>query len=213
MKRRNLVGLGIAGTLVLAAGAVVVAAPWQSDSEIAPNAELVKVQKTSFEITTNATGELEAKEQIEIRSQVETASSIVEIVPEGSIVAKGDVLVRLNTASLQDQIDEEMVRVESALADVEAADNALKIQLSENDSRLRAGQMRVELADLALKQWRDGDVEKRRKELQLAIEQAERQLRRLRDRYERSEELLTEGWLLHFWSGRTHLQARVVLSG
>lgn len=195
MKRRNLVGMGIAATLVLAAGAVVVAAPWQSDGETAPNAELVKVQKTSFEITTNATGELEAKEQIEIRSQVETASSIVEIVPEGSIVAKGDVLVRLNTASLQDQIDEEMVRVESALADVEAADNALKIQLSENDSRLRAGQMRVELADLALKQWRDGDVEKRRKELQLAIEQAERQLRRLLDRYERSEELLTEGFV------------------
>lgn len=195
MKRRNLFGMGIAAALVLAAGAVVVAAPWQSDSETAPSSELVRVQKTSFEITTNATGELEAKEQIEIRSQVETASSIVEIVPEGSIVAKGDVLVRLNTASLQDQIDEEMVRVESALADVEAADNALKIQLSENDSRLRAGQMRVELADLALKQWRDGDVQKRRTELQLAIEQAERQLRRLRDRYERSEELLKEGFV------------------
>lgn len=193
--RRLLVGLSVVG-VVIAAGVVAVAVkPWQSNDQPASSAELVSAQRLSFEITTNAMGELEASEQIEIRSQLDTASTIVEIVPEGTIVERGDVLVKLNTNALQTQIDEEMLRVEAAQADVDAADSALQIQISENDSRLRAAEMRVDLAQLALMQWQEGDVTKRRQDLQLAIEQAERQLRRLRDRFERSEELLKEGFV------------------
>ncbi len=194
MKKTSIVGLAVGG-LVIAAGAAAFVGIWQSQDASGPAIDLASAEVTAFEITTNATGELEAKEQIEIRSELETQSTIVEIVDEGVVVEKGDVLVRLNTASIQDQIDEELVRVESAKADVEAAINAEKIQISENASQLRSGQMRLDIAELALKQWRDGDVVKREKDLQLAIEQAERQLKRLRDRFMRSEELLKEGFV------------------
>ncbi len=194
MKRLLSVSIGLAA-LVALAGAAVVIKPWDSGSSDSRSSDLAAAHRTGFEITTNATGELEAKEQIEIRSKLETQSTIVEVVAEGTLVTKGEVLVKLNTASIQDQIDEEMVRVESARADVEAAVNAEKIQISENQSRLRAGQMRLDIAELALQQWRDGDVVKKRQDLTLSIEQAERQLKRLRDRFERSEELLTEGFV------------------
>ncbi len=194
MKRLLSVSIGIAA-LVALAGAAVVIKPWDSGSSESRSSDLAPAHRTGFEMTTNATGELEAKEQIEIRSKLETQSTIVEVVDEGTLVNKGDVLVKLNTASIQDQIDEELVRVESSRADVEAAVNAEKIQISENDSRLRAGQMRLDIAELALQQWRDGDVVKQRQNLTLSIEQAQRQLKRLRDRFERSEELLTEGFV------------------
>ncbi len=194
MKRLLGLSIGVATVVVLGAAAMVVK-PWDGGDSNDDATDLASVQRTGFEITTNATGELEAKEQIEIRSKLETQSTIVEVVAEGTLVSEGDVLVKLNTSSIQEKIDEELVRVESSRADVEAAENALKIQISENESRLRAGQMRVDIAQLALEQWRDGDVVKKRKDLQLSIEQAERQLKRLSDRFDRSEELLTEGFV------------------
>lgn len=194
MKRVLGLSIGVVAVVVLGAAAMVVK-PWNSGETESKASDLASVQRIGFEITTNATGELEAKDQIEIRSKLETQSTIVEVVAEGSLVSKGDVLVKLNTASIQEKIDEELVRVETARASVEEAENALKIQISENESRLRAGQMRVDIAELALKQWRDGDVVKKRKDLQLAIDQAQRQLKRLSDRFDRSEELLKEGFV------------------
>ncbi len=149
----------------------------------------------SFDITTTAMGELEAANQVEIRSELDTPAGIIEIVPEGTVVKKGDLLVQLNAETLQNQIDQQTLEVEQARANVTAAENALKIQLSENDSRTRAGQLKVELAQLALKQWEDGDVPKKRASLQLEIDQAQRDLKRLSELFERSEKLLKQGFL------------------
>lgn len=149
----------------------------------------------SFDITTTAMGELEAANQVEIRSELDTPAGIIEIAPEGSIVKKGDLLVQLNAETLQTQIDQQTLEVEQARANVTAAENALKIQLSENDSRTRDGQLKVELAQLALKQWEDGDVPKKRASLQLEIDQAQRDLNRLSELFERSEQLLKQGFL------------------
>jgi len=149
----------------------------------------------SFDITTTAMGELAARHQIELRSQLDTRAGIVEIVPEGTVVKKGDLLVQLNAEELQDQIDQQKLEVERAQADVTAAEAALTIQLSENESKKRAGQLKVDLAKLALQQWRDGEVVKTRKQLQLDIEQADRDLTRLKEQFERSVSLLAEGFL------------------
>ena len=149
----------------------------------------------SFDITTTAMGELEARNQVDIRSELDTSAGIIEIVPEGTVVKKGDLLIQLNAQTLQTQIDQQVLEVERARADVTAAENALKIQLSENDSRARAGQLKVDLAQLALKQWQDGEVPKTRARLELEIDQATRDLERLKKLFARSEGLLTKGFL------------------
>lgn len=157
--------------------------------------DMARVERGAFSITTTSMGELEARKQIELRSELDARADIVEIVPEGTVAKEGDVLVRLNTEELQEQIDQQTLEVERALADVVAAENALKIQLSENESRERAGKLKLELAELALAQWRDGEVVKTRAQHKLDIEQAERNLRRLREKFERSEQLLAKGFV------------------
>lgn len=198
-------GAGLVKVLAASAAVLLVAAGgiWAfargddggADVRAAGALDMSRVERGSFDIRTTAMGELEARKQIELRSELDTRAGIVEIISEGTVVKKGDVLVRLNAEELQDQIDEQKLDVERAQADVTAAEAALTIQLSENESRRRAGELSVELARLALQQWREGEVVKTRAGHKLEIEQAERDLKRLKERFERSEALLAEGFL------------------
>src|SRR5262249_2078896 len=115
--------------------------------------EVFTVAKTSFDIATTSSGELEAKKQIEIRSKLESQCNIVEIVPEGTSVKAGTVLVRLNSDQLQTKIQQESVDVESAKSDAEAALTAHQIQEKDNESKLDAAQVKLTLAELSLSQW------------------------------------------------------------
>ncbi|MEA5557666.1 efflux RND transporter periplasmic adaptor subunit [Nodularia spumigena] len=163
------------------------------DEQATADTALARVQ--SFDITTTATGDLQARKQVEIRSQLESQSTIVEIVPEGAIVRQGDVLVRLKSDQIQTQIEEEVLRVESARAELVAAENSYEIQVSQNESTIRDSQLKLDLARLALDQWSKGDVEKQRQQLELSLEKAERDLNRLVEKFERSEELYEQGFL------------------
>ncbi|QKK07149.1 MAG: HlyD family efflux transporter periplasmic adaptor subunit [Planctomycetota bacterium] len=193
----RVVGVSAAVLLVAAGGIWALNRDGEASAEMraVSNVDLGRVELLSFPINTTAIGELEARNQIEIRSELDETSEIVEIVEEGRVVRKGDLLVKLNAEALQDEIDDDTLEVEQARADVTARENALKIQLSDNESRRRAGELNVELAQLALSQWRSGDVVKMRSSHKLDIEQAERDLKRLKEKFERSEELVAEGFL------------------
>ena len=80
--------------------------PASSDPDSLPTSDTAEITKASFDITTVATGELEAKKQIEIRSRVEQQAVIQEVIAEGTKVKEGDVLVRLNADRIQTAIDE-----------------------------------------------------------------------------------------------------------
>ena len=193
----RVVGVSAAVLLVAAGGIWALNRDGEASAEMraVSSVDLGRVELLSFPINTTAIGELEARNQIEIRSELDETSEIVEIVEEGRVVRKGDLLVKLNAEALQDEIDDDTLEVEQARADVTARENALKIQLSDNESRRRAGELNVELAQLALSQWRSGDVVKMRSSHKLDIEQAERDLKRLKEKFERSEELVAEGFL------------------
>lgn len=189
-----------AALLVLMAGAAVsleLAGCGKSDeaqaAQVASDRTVVRTQ--SFSITTVALGELESRNAIEIRNKVETRTDIVEIVPEGVHVKKGDLLVRLNSDALETQIQEETLRVESARADKIAAENALLIQDSDNASKMSKALLDVEIAKLTLQQWIDGDVKTREQALALKLERSDRELRRLVERVERSEKLYAQQFL------------------
>lgn len=193
----RVVGVSAAVLLVAAGGIWMVNRDGENAAEMraVSNVDLGRVELLSFPINTTAIGELEARNQIEIRSELDKTSEIVEIVDEGKVVRKGDLLVKLNAEALQDEIDDDTLEVEQARADVTARENALQIQLSDNESRRRAGELKVELAQLALAQWRSGEVVKMQSGHKLDIEQAERDLKRLKEKFERSEELVAEGFL------------------
>ena len=192
----------------LAGGLAVVGAAWaalaggctRSDAgtgkaSTALTADRAKVKKASFDITTTASGELEAKNQIEIRSQLEAQSTIVKIVDEGVSVKKGDVLIELNCDKIDSSLLDAQIALEGAKADLTTAENNLKIQETDNSTKSRQAELKVELAKITLEQWEQGEVKKKRQDLALAIEKADRDVKRLREKFDRSKDLLERGFL------------------
>ena len=66
--------------------------------------ELYSVQRGSFDISVPTSGELSAQNRINIHNKLESGAVIIELVDEGSIVSKGDILLRLNDESIKNEI-------------------------------------------------------------------------------------------------------------
>ncbi len=184
-------GLAIGGYLVLRPGP----APVRTGGPSIVTADHAQVKRTSFDITTTAAGELEAKNQIEIRSPLEGEGSIVEVIAEGTKVKKGEVLIRMKTDDLQRRVDEDTLSVESAKADMIAAENGYSIQINDNENRLRQARLKLELAELGLKQWMEGEVKTRRTKLQLDLSRSKLEIDRLAEKLQRSWKLHEQGFL------------------
>lgn len=184
--------------ITLAGAGVGVYAVTRSDDSGAaannPTADLAAARMMSFDIRTTATGELEAASQVELRCRLEQPSTVVSIVDEGSFVAAGTELVRLNSDDLETKLDEELAALEEERAELESARNALAIQESDNQSALEDAELQLRLATLELEQWREGDRVRTLEELTLAVERAERELNRLKEQFERSQELFAQGF-------------------
>lgn len=192
--------IAAAGSVVVTIGVVAVTAgsgpPAASKASTGVPGKAVRssldqyeVTRGDFEITTTATGDLRAKNQIEIRNTLESETTIVEIVAEGTSVTRGDVLVKLNAETIQQRLDEEALALETARASVVEATEAYEIQVSENESSKRAAELKLQLAQLDLDKWRQGEVESKRQELDHALERAEKEEARLREYLDRSRVL------------------------
>lgn len=183
----------VAGVMMLAgAGA---AKPQPTAKTSGTSGDRAVVQRQAFDITTTSIGDLEAKNKIEIRNPLDRNSTIVQIAPEGSRAKKGDLLIQLNIDDTLQKIDEESLRLKSAEAELVSAQNSYEIQVIDNQSKLRQAQLKVELAELALRQWVEGDVKKKQQELDLDMNRAELELERLAEKFSRSQELLKEGFI------------------
>lgn len=178
----------------VAAGGYYLSSQGESATPMA-SAALVSAQIQSFDISATSTGELEAASQVEVTNPLQTRTTIVELVKEGTMVEAGDMLVRLNVDELDTRLRQEELAVVSARNDLEQSESALKIQESENASRLEAAQLRVQLAQLALERWEKGEVAKRREQLRIAREKAERELDRLERKAQKSRELFAQNFL------------------
>ena len=147
-----------------------------------------------FDITTTATGDIRAAKQIEIRNTLDSETTIVEIIPEGSSVKAGAVLVRLNSENIQQRLDEEKLSLESSRAQVVEAEQGYQIQLSENDSARRAADLKLALAKLEFDQWIDGELMSKQQDLEHALERAEKEETRLSEKLDKSNALFSKGY-------------------
>jgi HlyD family secretion protein len=102
----------------LAGGAGLLAAAGRQQPQVTKEqtSDLTQARKQAFDVTTTANGDLQAKNQIELRSTLERESTIQSIIAEGTRVKKGDLVIRLNGDAIQSQIDEQSPRLASARA-------------------------------------------------------------------------------------------------
>lgn len=123
---------------------------------------LYTAKKGDFLISIVEGGTIQAVNEVAIRNEVEGTARIIYIVPEGSYVKKGDLLVELDSASAQDQVNLQLISVEKAQFALIQAEEQLAIQQSVVDSEIRAAELKLQFAEMDLKKWISMEAEQER---------------------------------------------------
>lgn len=153
------------------------------------------LKRSSFDLTITSTGELVARDNIEIKCEVEGTSTILEVVPEGTSVKAGDVLVRFADDEVKEKLQQEELSTEQSRADFTSAKEKYAVAQSEADSKRKAAEVKLTLAKLDLAKWENGDDPQQQRDNQLALEKAQRTLERAKRDLELSKQLYEENFI------------------
>lgn len=163
---------------------------WLGGREPAVNELTTHVlERRSFNVTLQEKGELKAANSREIKCQVEGRSTVIYLIPEGTIVKPGDLLVQLASNEIENNIRQQELQENSAQSAVDNAVIDLDIQRQQNISDIEQAKLRVELAKLDLKKYEEGDWVQAQRDADIAIDQAELTLERRREDFRASDEL------------------------
>jgi HlyD family secretion protein len=152
------------------------------------------VKRGDFVVSVVEGGTLSAVTEVSIRSEVEGTARIISIVPEGSIVKQGDLLVELDSASAQDQVNLQEINYEKAKFGVQQSLAQLEIQKSATNSEYLAAQLKLKLAKIDLEKYEQGQRMVDLVEASNKLVQAEAQLVVNLDTYRNSTNLAAKGF-------------------
>lgn len=172
---------------------------WQS-LRPAPGAAMVsriwhRVQAIDLEIRITQDGELAAEQNIDILNEVEGRTTITMIVPEGSEVQKGDILVVLDASEVSLKLEDATLEVERATADLTNAQELLEIQKSQNAATLAAAEVDLTLAQLALRQYEEGAYPQQLANATTELRMAEINLKNKREDLAQTQRLYERGFV------------------
>lgn len=175
---------------ILIAGVVIVglaiAAAWQFWPRRGLSAQdrsvmLVRAEQGDFEHEITERGEVESASNVEVRCEVEAKGSagttILEIVPEGTQVDEGDVLVRLDSSKLESDLTQQQIVCNTSEAEVIKARND------------------YETALIARQEYIEGQYKQEEQTIQSEIFVAEEDLRRAQEYLAYSERLAAKGYV------------------
>ncbi len=189
VRRRPVLAGGVA--LVIVVIVVLLLRPSRPATEATAYHE---VRRGDFTVSVVEGGTLAAVSEIIIRSEVEGTARIISIVPEGSYVKKGDLLIELDSGSAQDQVNLQQINYEKAKFAVEQALAQLEIQKSATNSDYLAAQLKLKLARIDLEKYQQGQRLVDLVEASNKLVQAEAQLVVNTDTYRNSTNLAAKGY-------------------
>src|SRR5439155_21030864 len=111
-----------------------------------------------------------------------SSTSIKSIVPDGSRVERGQLLVEFDDSALQDEWQASRTPLELGKADWVLAEKNLEIIRSQNETDIKTAEVNLQLAQLDFQKYLKGDYEQTRKEVLGRLTQAETDVRMWLDR-------------------------------
>jgi HlyD family secretion protein len=144
--------------------------------------EWVFVERDDLQTTLVAGGDLQAAKQTTVTCQVEDitdseGTAILTVIPNGSVVKKGDEICRLDSSEI-----EELTRLE-------------EIQVSQAQASWEQAKLTVETAKIALREYQEGLVKQSTQEFQSRIAMGRSDARRQADRVAWAEAMEVKGYL------------------
>lgn len=190
---------------LLAAGAVVVGlgrARLKASGRKEESLALFPVREGPLRITVTESGTIKPKDQVIITSQVEGHTTIIYLIPEGTRVKKGELLVELDASKLEDGKVDQEIRVQNAeAADISSREN-VEVVKSQGVSDVDKAELALRFAKDDLRKYKEGEYPNQLKELEARITLAEEDVHRTEEKLKWSEVLFKEKYL-----AETELQA------
>jgi HlyD family secretion protein len=153
-----------------------------------------EVRRSDFLVSIVEGGSLEAVREVAVRSEVEGTARIIDIVPEGTYVRRGDLIVELDSAAAQDAVNQQLITFERAQFALTQAEEQLAIQRSVVDSEVRAATLKMEFADTDLRRYLEGEHQQNLSQAESDIASIKATLMINEEKAQRSKELFEEGF-------------------
>ena len=186
---RTMAALAAAGVLVLA---VSVAAR----SGVPDGVAVTEAREGPFHLTIVEAGTLQALRSVSYASAIQSnQAKIVAIVPEGKMVAKGDLLLLFDAAPFEEEIRRSQAQLAQAQADLDKARQDYKLQAIQNQEEVAAARQKVERSQLELADVQGGKGLVREEEAVAAVSNAERELAKASGAHEDLKPLLEQGFI------------------
>ena len=151
----------LAVILVVVAGGVVLFMFFNRRTANSPAAGnkpgIYTVHRGNLPITVTESGDIKALNSTDIKSEVEGRTTIISIVDEGTIITPEDVnnkvLAELDSSSIKEKLTQQEITFSTADASLTEAKESLDIQIKQNDSDIKAGEMKVRFALMDLQKY------------------------------------------------------------
>jgi HlyD family secretion protein len=171
--------LGPGNTLLAVAGSPTTQPSSASEkASAADTATWFRVVRRDFNLSIVASGEMDSKKKEELKSNVDGLTTIIDIVPEGTLAKTGDVLVQLATDEIKEKIEQEIQNVERARQDKIGSEQQMIVSQAESETAIKTGELKIQMAELEQQKWRNGTDLQQKRNLALDLEKANRNLTR-----------------------------------
>jgi HlyD family secretion protein len=128
-----------------------------------PGTGLFTVERGDLIISVTESGDIKAVKSVDIKSKVEGRNTIVNIVPEGTMITPedvndGKVLVELDSSKLKEQVAQKEIDFTTAEASFADANESHLIQVKQNESDVTAAELKVKFALMDFQKYLGGRI-------------------------------------------------------
>ena len=185
-----------AGATLIVVGLAALALSGASDTDATGFATFT-VKRGPLRISVTESGTIKAREQVILKSEVEGRTSILTLIPEGTRVKEGDLLVELDASTLIDnQVDQE-IRVQNAEAAFISAQENFAVVENQAQSDIDKAELDLDFAQLDKKKYLDpnGEYQNEREAALAQITLVEEELIRANEKLKWSKKLFEEKYI------------------
>lgn len=159
-------------------------------------------------ISVTESGTIQSRERVNVRSEVEGQTTILWVIPEGTHVEEGDLLIELDASQLDERKADMQIRVINAEAAFVRAREQLAIIENQTQADISRAELDYRFAQLNRTKYSEGEYPQQLQRAEADINLAQEELQRANDKLEWSRRLAGEGYLTRMELQADELAAR-----
>ncbi len=148
-----------------------------------------------FTVSISESGSIESQNRVVIKSEVPGQRTVIFLIPEGTMVTEGDLLVELDASELEDHLVEEEIELENAEAELISARENLEVAKNQAEADVAQAKLDYRFAKQDLEKYREGEYAMSLKKANSKITLARAELQQAEDRLGGSKELFDNRYI------------------